>query len=126
MLGNIGKKSFKMRLLCVFLLTLIHFDAYLYEGIHAFQLVETEQPASVSDETIIQDGTYIHTAWGDLSYSKTSSRINWNSLIICILPVLFSFYSIFLHGRKFVSQSCSEALCRLQARSYMAYCTLLI
>lgn len=126
MLGYIGKKSFKMRLLCVFLLTLIHFDAYLYEGIHAFQLVEAEQLASVSDDTIIQDGTYIHAAWEDLSYSKTSSRINWNSLIICILPVLFSFYSIFLHGRTFVSQRLSEALCRLQARSYMAYCTLLI
>lgn len=119
------RKNRILRVLCVIMLMLIHMDAYMYEAINAYHGETIEQSVSFEEEVLFQAEAGI-PAWGDLSYSNTSTRLNcWNMDFVYLpLLLLFSFIPIVrIQG----SVRASFSLASLQkVRPHLTFCTLLI
>lgn len=119
------RKNRILRVLCVIMLMLIHMDAYMYEAINAYHGETIEQSVSFEEEVLFQAEAGI-PAWGDLSYSNTSTRLNcWNMDFVYLpLLLLFSFIPI-VRIRSSVRASFSLASLQ-KVRPHLTFCTLLI
>lgn len=125
MLFHTIRKNRILRVLCMIMLMLIHLDAYMYEAINAYHGETIEQSVSFKQETVFQEEAGI-PAWGDLSYSNTSTRLScWNMDFVYLpLLLLFSFIPI-VRIRNSVKVSFSLASLQ-KVRPHLTFCTLLI
>lgn len=115
-----------MRVLCMIMLMLIHLDAYMYEAINAYHGETTELALSFAEENLSQEAGAGIPAWGDLSYSNTSTRLSCWNMDFVYLPILllFSFIPI-VRIRNSVKVSFSLASLQ-KVRPHLTFCTLLI
>lgn len=126
MLFHTMRKNRVLRVLCMIMLILIHMDAYMYEAIHLFHAEPVEQSVSFAEETLLPEYETDIPLWGDLSYSRTSLRLNlWNAGVV-LLPFLLLF-SLVPPERGWSYRKSDIAFCTLRkVRPHLAFCTLLI
>lgn len=126
MLFHAMRKNRVLRVLCMMMLMLIHMDAYMYEAIHLFHAEPVEQSVSLTEETLLPEDKADIPVWGDLSYSRTSLRLNLWSAGIALLPFLLWFSFVPL-ARDWSYRKSYVPFCALQkVRPHLAFCTLLI
>lgn len=127
MLGRTDNRNKILRIMCMFMLMLIHLDAYLYETIHVFQNdVTSVRIEQSSEDTLLQEQAPYQAEWGDLSYAHTSPRFSLANLSVYLLPLLCVFKSVFFKVKQRFYRLFSEYLYSGTPRPYVVYGSLLI
>lgn len=126
MLGRTDNRNKIFRIMCMFMLMLIHLDAYLYETIHVFQ---SDVPARIernSENTSLQEQAPYQAEWGDLSYAQTSTRLSQVNLSVYLLSLLCIFRAAFSKIRQRFHRVVPAYVHSGTPRPYLVYGSLLI